>query len=378
MDRSQNNASGLYQPDAQKQAGTPINPFDTQPRIGIESVNSNPADEAIAGDDTGTVSSAAQASTASGGLFGRQATGQIESGLDRTPAADDEERQENFQPQSAAADRGFANAFGRTNANDTEPGEASRFVPNGLGSATGVDQFAGDESKARIGDDGSEAIGADRTINAGKLTPVKGADSTGTRHNLANADRDLPADAKTPFRKPFQSAVAPALLDDAVLEGNGQAPAPIQSREATKGEITHIVAAGDTYWTIAKEKYDSGAYFKALYEHNRRQSPSATTLRPGMQLVVPDEATLQRLYPTLCPRPQRVAAAPRVTPTSATLANDGQQHVVSDGDTLYDVARRRLGNTKRWAEIYELNRDAIGAPGDRLEPGTRLVLPQKE
>jgi nucleoid-associated protein YgaU len=167
-------------------------------------------------------------------------------------------------------------------------------------------------------------------------------------------------------------------LDDAVFAGNAQAPALIQSRAAADLERTYTVAAGDTYWTIAKKEYDSGAYFKALYEHNRRQSPTANTLRPGMQLVVPDEATLQRLYPALCPRPQRVAAAPRVTRTGATLTSDGNEHVVSEGDTLYDVARRRFGDTKRWAEIYELNRDAIGAVGDRLEPGTRLVLPQTE
>ena len=379
VDRSQNSAMRLNQPDAPRQAGTAVNPFEVQPGMSVESVNSSRTDEAVASDEADMDDApAAQASAATGNPFSGRTTGQIELGLERTPKADVDVHRGDLQPQGTTPEPDLTNAIDRKNINETELGEASRFVPNGLGVTNGVNRFAANESEAKTDRDDIETIDADRTTNAGKLTPVKGVDSTGRKQNLANADRDLPPDTNTPFRKPFQSAAAPALLDDAVFEGNGQTPAPIQSREATNGESTYIVAAGDTYWTIAKEKYDSGAYFKALYEHNRRQSPSANTLRPGMQLVLPNEATLQRLYPTLCPRPQRVAAAPGVTPTSATLASHGQQHVVSEGDTLYDVARRRLGNTKRWAEIYELNRDAIGAPGDRLEPGTRLVLPQRE
>jgi nucleoid-associated protein YgaU len=185
----------------------------------------------------------------------------------------------------------------------------------------------------------------------------------------------LPSDSTLPFHKPVQSVAEPAPLNDLALEGAGDAPQPIQNDRSTDSARNYAVAASDTYWTIAKEAYGSGAYFKAIYEHNRRRLNNASALRPGMQLTLPDKATLERLYPTLCPRPQRVAAAATARRASATLTANGREHVVSDGDTLYDVARRRLGNAKRWAEIYELNRDVIGAASDRLEPGTQLVLP---
>jgi hypothetical protein len=55
---------------------------------------------------------------------------------------------------------------------------------------------------------------------------------------------------------------------------------------------------------------------------------------------------------------------------------------VRPGDTLWDLARRDLGPdaddaaiTARWHEIYELNRSAIGADPDLIQPAQRLRLP---
>ena len=50
---------------------------------------------------------------------------------------------------------------------------------------------------------------------------------------------------------------------------------------------------------------------------------------------------------------------------------------LSDGEhTLFDIARYELGKATRWAEIYQLNRDQIGADFNHLRPGTQLVLPE--
>jgi nucleoid-associated protein YgaU len=265
-------------------------------------------------------------------------------------------------------------AHGQTNTDEPEPGEAERFVPSGAPSRAGADRFAGNAVAAKDDDEGDD-FNFDRKTNPSKLTSVKGVDRTVSQPNPADVE-DLPSDSTLPFRKPVQSVAEPAPLNDLVLEGAGDAPQPIQNDRSTDAARSYPVAANDTYWTIAKEAYGSGAYFKAIYEHNRRRLNNASALRPGMQLTLPDKATLERLYPTLCPRPQRVAAAATATRASATSRGNGREHVVSDGDTLYDVARRRLGNAKRWAEIYELNRDVIGAASDRLEPGTQLVLPE--
>lgn len=58
------------------------------------------------------------------------------------------------------------------------------------------------------------------------------------------------------------------------------------------------------------------------------------------------------------------------------------QVTVHPGDTLWDLAAATLpGSTsnaeidRRWREIYEHNRSAIGADPDLIRPGQRLVLP---
>jgi nucleoid-associated protein YgaU len=158
--------------------------------------------------------------------------------------------------------------------------------------------------------------------------------------------------------------------------GKSNNPAAPLKPDSDAADQSHTVAARESYWTIAEEKYGSGAYFRALFQYNQSHSGQAEPLQPGMRLRIPDEATLQRLYPNLCPRPRRQADAASVTRASANIAA-GREYQVQHGDTLYEIARRELGKSTRWAEIYELNRDTIGGVASPLEPETTLVLPAR-
>ncbi len=51
---------------------------------------------------------------------------------------------------------------------------------------------------------------------------------------------------------------------------------------------------------------------------------------------------------------------------------------MQEGDTLSSIARNELGKVSRWAEIYQLNREALGRDYDYLTPGMRLLLPPRE
>jgi hypothetical protein len=64
-----------------------------------------------------------------------------------------------------------------------------------------------------------------------------------------------------------------------------------------------------------------------------------------------------------------------------TLVGQGRDssvrtHVVRAGDTLWRIAQDSLGDGRRWREILRLNEARIPSP-DRLDAGTRLVLPGK-
>ncbi len=60
---------------------------------------------------------------------------------------------------------------------------------------------------------------------------------------------------------------------------------------------------------------------------------------------------------------------------SATQANYGT-HVVTDGDTLPDLAKRYLGDATRAEELYQLNRDRLNHP-DLLPIGLVLRMPDE-
>lgn len=51
-------------------------------------------------------------------------------------------------------------------------------------------------------------------------------------------------------------------------------------------------------------------------------------------------------------------------------------YIVHKGDCLWGIAKKQLGNGKRYIEIYKLNKDAIKNP-DAIAVGQKLVLPQK-
>ena len=141
----------------------------------------------------------------------------------------------------------------------------------------------------------------------------------------------------------------------------------------------YVVQPNDSFWVISKNLYGSGAYFKALAEYNRAKYRPEDTLRVGDTIKAPEVSELEAKYPDLCPSPERRQAvrqrASTVRNASTRLAGE-RVYTVEDGDTLYDIARYKLGKGSRWPEIYELNRDALQDNFDYLTPGMKLLLPE--
>ena len=156
-------------------------------------------------------------------------------------------------------------------------------------------------------------------------------------------------------------------------DSSGAAPAATIRRDGDG----YVVQPNDSYWKISESVYGTGAFFKALYEHNRKRMKNPDELKVGQVLSVPDESTLRRNYPDLCPKPRKPAASTqqRMISASARMSGGGRTYTVAEGDTLFEIARHELGKPARWAEIYQLNRDLLGDDFDYLRPGTELILP---
>jgi nucleoid-associated protein YgaU len=139
------------------------------------------------------------------------------------------------------------------------------------------------------------------------------------------------------------------------------------------------VQPNDSYWAISEQVYGSGAYFKALAEHNRGNGKSEDQLQPGDLILAPPLADLEKSYPDLCPKAsRREAIESRSVASTVSTRQTGRTYTVAEGDTLFNIARYELGKAARWVEIYELNRDVLGKDFNYLTPGIQLAMPSSE
>ena len=56
-------------------------------------------------------------------------------------------------------------------------------------------------------------------------------------------------------------------------------------------------------------------------------------------------------------------------------ATSMRTYTVKSGDTLSDIAQSEMGDAKRWPELYEANKDAVGKNPDMIHPGLELKIP---
>ena len=76
------------------------------------------------------------------------------------------------------------------------------------------------------------------------------------------------------------------------------------------------------------------------------------------------------------PVPPVEFAAVDPPPAAAPAADAARQYTVAPGDTLSGIAERELGSHRRYAAIYEANRDRLESP-DALKVGMVLRIPDR-
>jgi nucleoid-associated protein YgaU len=128
----------------------------------------------------------------------------------------------------------------------------------------------------------------------------------------------------------------------------------------------YVIQEGDTLTVIADMWFGDGRRWPAVLAANEGIDP--VRLRVGQTIKLPPRDATAGAAAT-GPRP-----APAAAPTAGRTV-DAAGYLVQEGDTLYSIARARLGDGTRWEEIYDANRAVIGEDPRRLKVGTRLSLP---
>jgi nucleoid-associated protein YgaU len=132
--------------------------------------------------------------------------------------------------------------------------------------------------------------------------------------------------------------------------------------ERPKSERLHLVRSGDTLGEIAQSTLGSSRRWPEIAALNPGLDPSS--LRVGTRIVLPGDAAG-------APR-TAAAASPEKPAEKAGAAARERSYRVRDGDSLWRIAERELGDGERWRELVAANR---GLDPDRLTVGAVLALP---
>ena len=132
----------------------------------------------------------------------------------------------------------------------------------------------------------------------------------------------------------------------------------------------YVVKPGDTLGEISMAVYGTSRKWQMIRQANGNLDPKA--LRPGLKLVIPQVEETAVAQSTDTRAVQRALA--EVSEFVADTPRPSGVYRVKRGETLYAIARRVLGDGKRWKEIYELNRRQMSAPED-LAAGQKILVP---
>lgn len=162
--------------------------------------------------------------------------------------------------------------------------------------------------------------------------------------------------------------------------GVGIANADVRQPQAAD----HQIQEGDNFWSLSREIYGTGRYWKALQAFNADRVPDPNRMKLGTRIATPSTDVLEQRHANLIPR----AAIPElaIQPSSGVANLGGEQpgffigdqgvpmYRVGSEDTLSTIAERHLGRSSRWIQVFEMNRDTL-KNGNDLKIGSVLRLP---
>ncbi|MEQ9455535.1 MAG: LysM peptidoglycan-binding domain-containing protein [Phycisphaeraceae bacterium] len=201
------------------------------------------------------------------------------------------------------------------------------------------------------------------------LSPTPGVPAIridGARAAMPEPETEVVAAVTPEPQRPIDAATASVTRSQPIARSERVTPPQRVLRIETDGQRpagrVHTVMSGDNLSAIAERYYGDRNAWRKIAVANRDSVGDNGLITPGMRLSIPDVES---------------ASVTPVGVSSARPQNRGATATVQSGDSLAKLAARHLGDSGRWDEIYELNRDVLSSP-DRVLPGMELKLPDSE
>ena len=149
----------------------------------------------------------------------------------------------------------------------------------------------------------------------------------------------------------------------------------------------YVVREGDSLAVIAQkvygaEKGNETANINRIFKANSKLLKSPDEIYVGQKLMIPplsfsaqqQDETASALPETVFTKVESIGKRHSLNGSQETAAV--RQHIVREGETLWQIAAEQLGDGNRYTEIAKLNADILDDE-DELSVGMRLKLPAK-
>jgi len=146
---------------------------------------------------------------------------------------------------------------------------------------------------------------------------------------------------------------------------------------------SYVVAEGDILATIAHKFYgpiqgNRRININRIFQANQAVLKSPDRIYPGQQLVIPPPVGQEPTNPAQVLRgpmfERRRSVGEILLGTAGSQTTSVRKYVVREGDNLWKIAARQLGDGSRYKEIFRLNADKL-ANEHEVAAGTSLKLP---
>lgn len=328
-----------------------------------------------------------------------------------------------------------------------QPGLGTDLAPSGAASASSTEPAAG----ASVSAPAQTPNPAPAPADAGTPT-VRPAEEVPTFAQAPSSDDAMALSSTPPEIKPgegipipnagkglsleddLSAAIAPAasavgVSTAATIAGAGEIVAKAETEEVAPDPLApelHVVQSGENFWTISKDYYGSGRYYKALWKANSRSVSAPEQLTVGQTIVVPPAealdskmitapaksnssasrgntqirktsrsqsqgnragetaaqppAEVELMLPldnSMLTRRSRMQSTEEVDPPPAKRYRAARpRYKVRAHETLRSIARETLNDPHRDEEIFELNREILDDDRRNLVEGQILELPE--
>jgi len=217
-----------------------------------------------------------------------------------------------------------------------------------------------------------EIINQIESTNKQPLRQVPTASTTNQDVRFVTA---LPT-SKPPVREAEESPVSP---EPSKLYGNG-----IASKQPALQEV-YIVNEGDNLALIAQKVYgaeegNKTANINRIFNANRKLLKSPDEIYIGQKLIIPllsappkEQNKMVRVFSkAIFTKVESIGK--RHSLTTGRESTPAREHIVREGESLWQIAAERLGDGNRYGEIVRLNSDILDDE-DSLAVEMRLKLP---